>query len=69
MTSTGLYLDLKGQTLTRLKLLITIKRGKNYDRFNRKTNTSGEILQKEFLEPLGITQSKLAKELNKTFRL
>ncbi len=34
----------------------------------RRPTHPGEILQKEFLEPLGITQSQLAKELNTTFR-
>lgn len=34
----------------------------------RKPTHPGEILAKEFLEPLGITQSQLAKELNTTFR-
>ena len=34
----------------------------------RRPTHPGEILQKEFLEPLGITQSQLAKDLNTTFR-
>jgi len=34
----------------------------------RRPTHPGELLQKEFLEPLGITQSQLAKELNTTFR-
>ncbi|HHT9159076.1 MAG: addiction module antidote protein, HigA family [Planctomycetes bacterium GWF2_39_10] len=34
----------------------------------RKPTHPGEILEKDFLEPLGITQSQLAKELNTTFR-
>lgn len=34
----------------------------------RRPTHPGEILQKEFLEPLGMTQSQLAKELNTTFR-
>src|SRR3972149_2855974 len=34
----------------------------------RRPTHPGEILQKELLEPLGITQSQLAKELNTTFR-
>ena len=34
----------------------------------RRPTHAGEILQKEFLEPLGITQSQLAKELITTFR-
>ena len=34
----------------------------------RRPTHPGEILQKEFLEPLVITQSQLAKELNTTFR-
>lgn len=34
----------------------------------RKPTHPGEILAKEFLESLGITQSQLAKELNTTFR-
>lgn len=28
----------------------------------------GEVLKKEFLEPMGLSQTKLAKELNTTFR-
>lgn len=36
--------------------------------FMRRPTHPGEILQKEFLEPLGITQSQLAKELNTAFR-
>ena len=34
----------------------------------RKPTHPGEILKKEFMEPLGLTQSKLAKGLNTTFR-
>lgn len=34
----------------------------------RKPTHPGEILKKEFIEPLGLTQSQLAKELNTTFR-
>ena len=34
----------------------------------RKPTHPGEILKEEFLEPLGITQSQLAKEINTTFR-
>ncbi len=34
----------------------------------RKPTHPGEILKKEFMEPLKISQSLLAKELNTTFR-
>lgn len=34
----------------------------------RKPTHPGEILEKEFLQLLGISQSQLAKELNTTFR-
>lgn len=34
----------------------------------RKPTHPGEILKKEFMEPLRISQSQLAKELNTTFR-
>ena len=34
----------------------------------RKPTHPGEILKKEFLEPLGITQSQLAKDIHTTFR-
>ncbi len=34
----------------------------------RKPTHPGEILEKEFLQPLGISQSQLAKEFNTTFR-
>ncbi|CAG1020877.1 putative HTH-type transcriptional regulator YbaQ [Patescibacteria group bacterium] len=34
----------------------------------RKPTHPGEILKKEFLEPLGMTQSQLAKEIHTTFR-
>ena len=34
----------------------------------RKPTHPGEILKKEFMDPLGLTQSQLAKELNTTFR-
>lgn len=34
----------------------------------RKPTHPGEILKKEFMEPLKISQSMLAKELNTTFR-
>ena len=34
----------------------------------RKPTHPGEILKKEFMDPLGLTQSQLAKELSTTFR-
>ena len=34
----------------------------------RKPTHPGEILMKEFMSPLGLTQSQLAKELDTTFR-
>ncbi len=34
----------------------------------RKPSHPGEILKKDFMEPLGLTQSQLSKELNTTFR-
>lgn len=34
----------------------------------RKPTHPGEILKNEFMEPLGLTQSQLAKELRITFR-
>ncbi len=34
----------------------------------RQPTHAGEILRKEFLEPLGITQSQLAKSLHTSFR-
>jgi addiction module HigA family antidote len=34
----------------------------------RKPTHPGEILGKDFMQPLGISQSQLAKELNTTFR-
>ena len=34
----------------------------------RKPTHPGEILKEEFLEPLGLSQSQLAKELDTTFR-
>jgi antitoxin HigA-1 len=34
----------------------------------RKPTHPGEVLRKEFIEPLGITQSQLAKEIHTTFR-
>jgi addiction module HigA family antidote len=37
-------------------------------KLKRKPAHPGEILQKEFMEPLGLTQVQLAKELNTTFR-
>lgn len=37
-------------------------------KLKRKPTHPGEILKKEFMEPFGITQSLLAKELNTTFR-
>lgn len=37
-------------------------------KLNRKPTHPGEILEKEFLEPLNITQSQLAKDLNSSFR-
>ncbi len=37
-------------------------------KLKRKPTHPGEILEKEFLQPLGISQSQLAKELNTTFR-
>jgi len=37
-------------------------------KLTRKPTHPGEILLKEFMEPLGISQSQLAKELNISFR-
>ena len=34
----------------------------------RKPTHPGEVLRKELIEPLGITQSQLAKEIHTTFR-
>ena len=34
----------------------------------RKPTHPGEILKIEFMEPLGLTQSQIAKDLNTTFR-
>ncbi len=34
----------------------------------RKPTHPGEILKKEFLEPLGVTQSQVAKDIHTTFR-
>jgi len=45
-----------------------LKEGENMTRLMRKPTHPGEILKKEFLEPLGITQSQLAKEIYTTVR-
>ena len=34
----------------------------------REPTHPGEILKKDFLKPLGLTQTRLAKELNTAFR-
>jgi len=51
----------------RLILWIIIKGGKMY-KLKRSPTHPGEILQEEFLKPLGISQTKLAKELKTSFR-
>ncbi len=51
-----------------LKLRLSLKGRYDVVDLIRKPTHPGEILKKEFIEPLGLTQSQLAKELNTTFR-
>jgi addiction module HigA family antidote len=50
------------------KLQIITKGAKIMFNVKRKPTHPGEILKIEFMEPLGLTQSQIAKELNTTFR-
>jgi antitoxin HigA-1 len=64
ISSTGSYSGSKAETVEMSGVLIITDKGESMLPLHRVSTHPGQILLKEFLKPLGLTQVRLAKEIN-----